>query len=48
MIDKIRLLARSIVIVDRDGIVRYIQVVPEITHLPDMDKAFSIAKELSR
>jgi thiol peroxidase len=48
MIDKIRLLARSIVIVDRDGIVRYIQVVPEITHLPDMDKAFSIAEELSR
>lgn len=47
MIDEVRLLARSIVIVDGDGIVRYVQVVPEITHLPDMDKAFAIAEELA-
>ena len=47
MIDEMRLLARSIVIVDGDGIVRYVQVVPEITHLPDMDKAFAIAEELA-
>lgn len=26
---------------------RYIQVVPEITHLPDMEKAFSSALQLS-
>lgn len=40
------LLARSIIIVDKQGIVRYIQVVPELTHLPDMEKAFAIAEKL--
>ena len=43
LIDGPRLLARSIVLVDKQGIVRYIQVVPDITHLPDMDKAFAKA-----
>ena len=42
------LLARSIVIVDKNGIVRYIQVVPEMTHLPDMEKAFERAIELAK
>jgi len=42
------LLARSVVIVDKRGIVQYIQVVPEMTHLPDMDKAFEKATELAR
>ena len=46
LIDGPRLLARSIVLVDKQGIVRYIQVVPDITHLPDMDKAFAKAIEL--
>jgi thioredoxin-dependent peroxiredoxin len=42
------LLARSVVLVDKKGIVRYIQVVPEITHLPDMEKAFQKAMELAK
>jgi thioredoxin-dependent peroxiredoxin len=42
------LLARSVVLVDKKGIVRYIQVVPEITHLPDMEKAFQKATELAK
>jgi thiol peroxidase len=42
------LLARSVILVDKQGIVRYIQVVPEMTHLPDMDKAFERAIELAR
>ena len=46
LIDGPQLLARSIVLVDKQGIVRYIQVVPDITHLPDMEKAFTKAKEL--
>lgn len=46
--DDFRLLARSIIIVDRSGIVRYIQVVPEQTHLPDMEKAFAFAENLAR
>jgi len=40
------LLARSVIIVDKEGIVRYIQVVPEMSHLPDMEKAFEKAMEL--
>jgi thiol peroxidase len=42
------LFARSIVIVDRKGIVRYIQVVPEMSHLPNMEKAFQEAIKLER
>ncbi|HUL37029.1 MAG TPA: redoxin family protein [Thermodesulfobacteriota bacterium] len=40
------LFARSVIVVDKKGIVRYVQVVPEMTHLPDMDKAFQKASEL--
>jgi thiol peroxidase len=42
------LFARSVIIVDKQGIVRYIQVVPDMGHLPDMDKAFEKANELAR
>jgi len=48
LLDGPRLLARSVILVDKEGIVRYIQVVPDITHLPDMDKAFAKAMELNR
>jgi len=41
------LFARSVIVVDKQGIVRYIQVVPEMTHLPDLDRAFAKAKELA-
>ena len=41
------LLARAVVLVDRAGIVRYIQVVPELTHLPDMTAAFAQAEALA-
>jgi thiol peroxidase len=44
--ERLMLLARSVILVDRQGIARYIQVVPEMTHLPDMDKAFEKAIEL--
>jgi thiol peroxidase len=48
LIEGPRLLARSVVIVDKQGVVRYIQVVPDITHLPDMEKAFAKAVELDK
>jgi len=34
--------------VDKRGIVRYIQVVPEMSHLPDMEKALEKATELAK
>ena len=46
LIDDLMLLSRSVILVDKKGTVRYIQVVPEITHLPDMEKAFQKAEEL--
>jgi len=48
LVDEMKLLARAVVIVDRQGLVRYIQVVPEITHLPDMETAFEKAIELAK
>lgn len=46
LIDDLMLLSRSVILVDREGKVRYIQVVPDVTHLPDMEKAFQKAEEL--
>ena len=46
LVDGSMLLARAVVIADRDGIVRYIQVVPELSHLPDMERAFRQAEDL--
>jgi len=48
LVDGSLLLSRSIIIVDKKGIVRYIQVVPDISHLPDMEKAFQKAVELAK
>jgi len=42
------LLARSVILVDKEGIVQYIQVVPESSHLPHMERAFEKAIELAR
>ncbi len=41
LIKELRLLARSIFIVDRDNIVRYKEIVPEQTNHPDYEKALS-------
>jgi len=46
--DGLMLLARSVIVVDKEGTVRYIQVVPEMSHLPDMEKAFEKAAELAK
>lgn len=46
LIVPLHLLARTVIVTDKDGIVRYMQVVPEITELPDMPAAMSAAKGL--
>ena len=48
LMEGLMLLARSVIIVDKNGKVRYIQVVPEITHLPDMDRAIQEAQNLAK
>lgn len=48
LVEDSMLLARSVILVDADGIVRYIQVVPDLTHLPDLESAFAKAEALAR
>jgi thiol peroxidase len=40
------ILARTIMVVDAHNTVRYLQVTPELTQLPDLDEAFAVAKSL--
>jgi thiol peroxidase len=47
LIEGSRLLARAVILVDKQGLVQYIQVVPDISHLPDMEKAFTKAAALA-
>ena len=46
LIQPLHLLARSVIVTDKQNIVRYILVVPEITELPDMPAAMAAAKAL--
>jgi thioredoxin-dependent peroxiredoxin len=46
MIAPLHLLARTVIVTDKNNVVRYMQVVPEITELPDMDAAMAAAKNL--
>jgi thiol peroxidase len=46
LLKDLRLLARAVFVVDKTGIVRYEQIVPEITHEPDYDKALEEVKKL--
>lgn len=48
LVEEMKLLARAVVIVDRQGLAQCIQVAPEITHLPDMEAAFEKAIALSK
>jgi thiol peroxidase len=42
----LKLLARGTVIVGKDNIVKYVEVVPEITTEPNYDKALEVVKSL--
>lgn len=46
VIEELRLLARGIVIIDKDNIVKYVEYVKEVTDHPDYDKAIEEAKKL--
>lgn len=46
IIEELRLLARGIVVVDKEGIVKYVEYVKEVTEHPDYDKAIEEAKKL--
>ncbi|MDZ7814854.1 MAG: thiol peroxidase [Planctomycetota bacterium] len=46
LIDELRLLGRAIFVIDKDGVLRYKQVVEEITDEPDYDEALKAVKKL--
>lgn len=46
IIEELRLLGRGIVVVDKEGIVKYVEYVKEVTEHPDYDKAIEEAKKL--
>lgn len=46
LIKELRLLARAVIVVDKQGIIRYIQIVPEVTQEPDYTAALAAAKKL--
>ena len=46
MIEELQLLARGVVIVDRDGKVQYVEYVPEVTNDVNFDKALEEVKKL--
>lgn len=46
LIKELRLLARAVFVVDRDGKVTYVELVPEVTNEPDYDRVIAEAKKL--
>ncbi len=46
LIKGLRLLARSIFVIDKTNVIRYQEIVPEVTHHPDYDRALAEAKKL--
>jgi len=47
LIEQPHLLTRAVLVVDADDVVRYLQVVPEVSHMPDMEAAFEAARRLA-
>ncbi len=46
VIKELRLLARGTVVIDKSGIVRYVEYVSEVTNEPDYDAALILVKDL--
>ena len=46
MIKELRLLARGTVVIDKTGIVKYAEYVPEVTNEPNYEAALEIVKGL--
>lgn len=46
LIEALRLLARGVIIIDKDDVVRYVEVVPEVGQEPNYDEALKAIKSL--
>ena len=48
LIKELRLLARAVFVVDKKGVIRYIEVVDELSNEPDYEEALKAAKEAKK
>lgn len=48
LMEELRLLARSIFVVNKDGKITYVEYVPEVTDHPDYEKAIEATKEATK
>jgi len=46
LVQELRLLARSVFIIDKADIIRYVEIVPEMTDEPNYDRALEAARKL--
>jgi thiol peroxidase len=46
LIKELRLLARAVFVVDKEGVIRYMELVKELTNEPDYEAPIKVAKEL--
>ena len=46
LVPDLHMLARTVMVVDKDNVVRYLQVTPELGQMPDMDSAVAAARAL--
>mgnify|MGYP005838460511 CR=1 FL=1 len=46
LIKELRLLARAVFVIDKTGIIKYIQIVPEVSQEPDYDTALAELQKL--
>jgi thiol peroxidase len=47
LMEDLQLHTRAVILVDKKGVVRYLQVVPEVAELPDMERAYAEATRLA-
>ena len=47
MIKELRLLGRAVLVLDREGVIRYYQLVKEVSEEPDYAAALGAVKELA-
>lgn len=46
LVEELRLIARGVIVIDKNNVVQYVEYVSEITNEPDYDTALAKAKEL--
>jgi thioredoxin-dependent peroxiredoxin len=46
LLEGTHILARAVMVVDADNLIRYLQVTPDLGQMPDMDRAFQVARAL--